>query len=98
MTKKDLIEKLAVKFEDTKIKSKMIVDFIFDEVFETLAREEEVLFRGFKVKTKELAPINRLNTLTGKNMKLPVRKTLKVKIGKELKEALNTKPAKKGKK
>jgi len=75
MTRKDLIDKVAKKFELKKKEAEAIVKFIFQEIAETVRRGERVSIQGFGAfELRELRERKIRNPRTGEEIEIPVRK------------------------
>ena len=87
MNKKELIEKLAEKTDQTKADSERFIDAFVETVKEALKNSEEVSIAGFG---KFHAPIRAARTVrnprTGESIDLPDTKVPKFKAGKALKD------------
>jgi len=77
MTRKDLIDKVAEKFELRKKEAEAIVKFIFQEIAETVKKGERVSIQGFGTfELRELKERKIRNPRTGKVIIVPSRKKL----------------------
>ncbi len=92
MTKSVLIEKVAEKIEGlTRNQTEIVVDTVFDSIKKALMRGEKIEIRGFgnfRLKTRN--PRKARNPKTGESVDVPGKKVLYFKVGKALKEALNS--------
>jgi len=77
MTRKDLIDKVAEKFELKKKEAEAIVKFIFHEIAETVKKGERVSIQGFGAfELRELKERNIKNPRTGEEIKVPAREKI----------------------
>lgn len=92
MTKSSLIEKVAEKAEGLTLKqTEIVVDTVFDNMKEALAKGEKIEIRGFgNFRLKERKPRKARNPKTGESVDVPGKMALHFKMGKALREALNT--------
>ncbi|MEW6107879.1 MAG: HU family DNA-binding protein [Nitrospirota bacterium] len=92
MTKSVLIEKVAEKIEGlTRNQTEIVVDTVFDSIKKALINGEKIEIRGFgnfRLKTRK--PRKARNPKTGESVDVPGKKVLYFKVGKALKEALNS--------
>lgn len=91
MTKSDLVEAVARKFEKVPKKDvELIVDMVFSSISDALCRDERVEIRGlgsFTPKTRE--PREGRNPKTGEPVKVPSKRVPMFNTGKELKERVD---------
>jgi integration host factor subunit beta len=92
MTKSVLIEKVAKKAEDlTRAQVEIIVDTVFESMQQALIKGGKVEIRGFgNFRLKARKPRQARNPKTGEQVQVPAKKVLCFKVGKELREMLNT--------
>ncbi len=92
MTKSELIERLIQRMPHLQKKdSEMIVNLIFDSMKEALMRGEKIEIRGFgSFRIKKRAPKEGRNPKTGEIVKIPEKRIPFFKVGKELKEMINS--------
>ena len=91
MTKSELIKAIANKGDLTKEASEKLVNFVFDSFSEAILREERIELRGFGVFTvKHYEPYLGRNPKTGKSVQVKPKKSVHFKVGKELKERVNS--------
>ena len=92
MTKSILIEKVSEKVEGLTIsQTEIVVDTVFDSIKKALMKGEKIEIRGFgnfRLKTRN--PRKARNPKTGESVEVPGKKVLYFKVGKALKETLNT--------
>ncbi len=93
MTKSVLIEKVSEKIEGlTRNQTEIVVDTVFESIKKALMTGEKIEIRGFgnfRLKTRK--PRKARNPKTGESVDVPGKKVLYFKVGKALKEALNSK-------
>jgi integration host factor subunit beta len=93
MTKSVLIEKVAEKVEGlTRNQTEIVVETVFESIKKALMNGEKIEIRGFgNFRLKNRNPRKARNPKTGESVEVPGKKVLYFKVGKALKEALNTK-------
>jgi integration host factor subunit beta len=91
MTKSEIVKKLAEK-ENLKRKiAEEIVDIVFNSMKEALVNGDKVEIRGFGTfKVKNYKPYEGRNPRTGEVINVSEKKLPFFKVGKELKEKLNS--------
>ncbi len=94
MVKKDLVNELWLKFPDFRKKDlEMIVDLLFERMAEVLREGRRIEIRGFgRFLVKEQKGRLFRNPKTAEVRKLPPRRRIIFKPGKDLKERLNQEP------
>lgn len=92
MTKSELIERLIQRMPNLQKKdSEMIVNLIFDSMKEALMRGEKIEIRGFgSFRIKRRAAKEGRNPKTGEIVKIPEKRIPFFKVGKELREIINS--------
>ncbi len=93
MTKSVLIEKVSEKVEGlTRSQTEIVVETVFESIKKALISGEKIEIRGFgNFRLKNRNPRKARNPKTGESVDVPGKKVLYFKVGKALKEALNTK-------
>lgn len=92
LTKGDLTDKLAEKFDFTKVDSREIIEFILDEITGTLANEGEVSLYNFgKFEVKHRAARQGINPATKEKIQIAASKNPSFRAAKGLKDAVNEK-------
>jgi integration host factor subunit beta len=93
MTKSVLIEKVSEKVEGlTRNQTEIVVETVFESIKKALISGEKIEIRGFgNFRLKNRNPRKARNPKTGESVDVPGKKVLYFKVGKALKEALNTK-------
>jgi integration host factor beta subunit len=93
MTKSVLIEKISERIGSlTKKQTEIVVDTVFDSIKEALVSGEKIEIRGFgNFKPKSRKPRKARNPKTGEKVDVPEKKVLHFKVGKALREAMNSK-------
>lgn len=93
MTKSVLIDKVSERVDGlTRKQTEIIVDTVFDSIKEALAKGEKIEIRGFgnfRLKTRK--PRIARNPKTGAKVEVPSKRVLHFKVGKDLRDSLNTK-------
>lgn len=96
MSKKDLIDAIAEEADMTKDKAGAAFDAIVNHIEATLKAGDEVSVPPLgKFKVSHRAARDGRNPLSGEKIKIPASNVPKFTPSKTLKDALNTKPAKK---
>jgi len=92
MTKSVLIEKVAEKAEGlTRNQTEIIVDTVFDSIKHALLNGDKIEIRGFgNFRLKTRGPRKARNPKTGESVEVKGKKVLYFKVGKALKETLNS--------
>jgi integration host factor subunit beta len=91
MTKSELIEAIAARGELTKARAEMVVNCIFDAMIEALQRGDGIEIRGFGSFTvRPYRPYDGRNPRTGQPVPVPAKRLPFFKVGKELKELVDT--------
>jgi integration host factor subunit beta len=91
MTKSELIEELAKDLNLSVSSTSSIMSTILDAMTETLIKGENIEFRGFGSFTvREYAAYSGRNPKTGKKTQVKSKKLPFFKVGKELREAVNS--------
>ena len=90
MTKKELIEKVAVDAEITKKAAELAVESVLNGIETSLVEEGKITFVGFGTfEVRERAAREGRNPKTGEPMTIVASKGVGFKAGKKLKEKLN---------
>ena len=94
ITKKELIDRIAKRTQCKKITAKEIVQQFLDEIAAELAKNNRLEFRDFGVfKVKERAARTAQNPKTLEKVQVPAKRKVKFKMGRVMREKLNTKGA-----
>jgi len=94
ITKKDLVDRIAEKMKTKQLMVKPIVQCFLDEIIAELAKNNRLEFRDFSVfEVKERAARTAQNPKTLKKIQVPAKRRVKFKIGRVMREKLNTKGA-----
>ena len=89
MTKAEFVSLVASKADLTKKDSEKALDAIIASIEETLKKGESVTFVGFGTfSISERAARTAKVPSTGKEVKVPAKKVVKFKVGKNLKDAV----------
>lgn len=90
MTKSELTQKLAQKYDISTKHAKLIVDAIFDSMTEALASGDKVILRGFGAFSMKVSRERTgRNPQTGQEIHVAPRKHIVFKTGRTLHERLN---------
>ncbi len=91
MNKAELIMKVSEKADVTQKVAKVIVDTLFDGMRESLEKGERIEIRGFgSFVVRNYGGYKGRNPKTGEIVDVPPKKLPFFKVGKELKEMVNT--------
>jgi integration host factor subunit beta len=91
MTKADLVDKVSKNSSLTKRDAEIIVQAVLDSIIESLQSGEKVELRGFGgFRLRERASRQGRNPKTGEKVHVPAKKVPYFKLGKELKEFINS--------
>ncbi len=92
MTKSDLVQKLSVQVTTlTKKECEVIVDTVFHHMKDALQRGEKIEIRGFGSFTVRVRRAKEgRNPKTGEKVSIPEKRIPFFKVGKELRELVNT--------
>jgi integration host factor subunit beta len=91
MTKSELIEAIAARGELTKTRAESLVGCVFDSMVEAMRKEEGIEIRGFGSFTvRPYKPYDGRNPRTGQPVPVPAKRLPFFKVGKELKELVNS--------
>ncbi len=92
MNKKDLIDRLAQEKEIFRTEAKKIVNLVFQSMTDALAKGNKVEIRGFgSFRVKKYKAYKGRNPKTNEVIKVKRKKLPFFKVGKELKERVNSK-------
>ena len=91
MTKADLIEEVAGQASLTKKVTELIVNTVFDNITLALTKGDKVELRGFgSFRIRRRNPRRGRNPKTGDAVKVPEKRVPFFKVGKRLREIVNT--------
>ena len=91
MTKSDLIDAVARNCSTSKKDSELTVNTFLECIIDALNRDEGVELRGFgSFRIRERGPRVGRNPRTGASVKVEAKKVPYFKVGKQLKELINT--------
>ena len=91
MTKADLIAAMEREAQLTHAHAETVVNSCFDTIIKALYNDERVEIRGFGSFTnRNYGAYNGRNPKTGKIVKVPPKKTPFFRVGKQLKNQINT--------
>jgi integration host factor subunit beta len=96
ITKKELVDKIAEKTGVTQSTVKTIVQQFLDEITSEVAKSNRLEFRDFGIfEVKERAARISQNPKTMEPVEVPAKRTVKFKMGRLMREGMNSKSAKK---
>src|SRR5689334_22350008 len=91
MTKSELIDAMAARGELTKARAELVVNCVFEAMTGALQRGEGIEIRGFGSFTvRPYKPYNGRNPRTGQPVPVPAKRLPFFKVGKELRELVNS--------
>lgn len=91
MTKSELIDAVAQRTKITKSRAEQVVNCVFDAMTAALERDEGIEIRGFGSFTvRKYKAYNCRNPRTGRPVPVPEKRLPFFKVGKELKELVNS--------
>ena len=91
MTKADLINLISEKAKITRVKAETVVNTIFDSMVESLMKDDRIEIRGFgSFVNRKYDSYKGRNPRTGEIISVDKKKLQFFKVGKELKEEINT--------
>jgi integration host factor subunit beta len=91
MTKSELIEAIAARGELTKTRAEALVGCVFDSMVDAMRENEGIEIRGFGSFTvRPYKPYDGRNPRTGQPVPVPAKRLPFFKVGKELKELVNS--------
>ena len=91
MTKADLINLIAERAGITRVKAETVVNTVFDSMIEALHRNDRIEIRGFgSFVNRQYEAYQGRNPRTGEVINVHDKKLPFFKVGKELKEAVNS--------
>lgn len=91
MTKADLVDEVAKVSNLTKKETELIVNTVFDNIAAALSRAEKVELRGFgSFRVRRRNSRRGRNPKTGSSVSVPEKRVPFFKVGKRLKELVNT--------
>jgi nucleoid DNA-binding protein len=97
VTKKELIDRIAETTQAKRITVKRVIQSFLDEISDELCKGNRLEFRDFGVfETRTRAARIAQNPKTLERVEVPVKRTVKFKMGRHMKESLatNTQPDK----
>ena len=90
MTKSDLIDTFAKKFQIPKVRAEQIINQIFDSMTDAMKRREGIEIRGFgSFAIREYKAYSGRNPRTGEDVKVAPKRLPFFKVGKALKEMVD---------
>jgi integration host factor subunit beta len=88
MTKAELIEEVAKVASLTKKETELIVNTVFDNITDALGKGDKVELRGFGIRHRNSRKGR--NPKTGDSVSVPEKRVPFFKVGKRLRELVNT--------
>jgi integration host factor subunit beta len=94
ITKKELIDKIAETTQAKRVIVKRIIQSFLDEIAAELSRGNRLEFRDFGVfETRTRASRTAQNPKTLERVEVPAKRTVKFKMGRQMKDNLTRAPA-----
>ena len=91
MTKAELVEEVSRVSDLTKKHAEVIVDTVFKSIIDALHRGEKIELRGFgSFRLRKREPRKGRNPKTGDSVSVPEKRVPFFKVGKRLRELVNT--------
>src|SRR5437870_1332856 len=91
MTKSELIDAVAARGELTKARAELVVNCVFDTMIEAMREGEGIEIRGFgSITVRPYRPYEGRNPRTGAPVDVPAKRQPFFKVGKELRELVNS--------
>ena len=92
--KKDLVDRISKSTETSRSTVKVVIQCFLGEIIAELAKDNRLEFRDFGVfKVKERAARTAQNPKTMEPVHVPPKRTTKFKMGRSMKERLNSRSA-----
>ncbi|MBI4685121.1 MAG: integration host factor subunit beta [Nitrospirae bacterium] len=92
MTRSVLVDKVAERVDGlTRKQTEIVLETVFESIKESLKKGDKIEIRGFgnfRLKTRNARKAR--NPKTGESVDVPAKKVLHFKVGKELRELLNS--------
>jgi integration host factor subunit beta len=90
ITKKELVNRIAAKTQQTKIITKDVIQMFLDEIVTELGKGNRLEFREFGVfEIKERAARIAQNPRTLQKVSVPAKRVVKFKVGRSMKDAVD---------
>lgn len=91
MTKSELVTQVAQRLPSITLKdAEIIVDTLLESMTDALAQGDGIEIRGFgRLKVKDRPEREGRNPRTGESVRIPAKKSLHFRIGKQLHERIN---------
>jgi len=94
VTKKELIDRIAETTQAKRVIVKRIVQSFLDEITDELQKDNRLEFRDFGVfETRTRAARIAQNPKTLEQVEVPAKRTVKFKMGRQMKESLTVEPS-----
>ena len=91
VTKKELIDRIAEKTQAKRLLTKRVVQAFLDEIIKELSSDNRLEFRDFGVfETRVRAARIAQNPKTLERVEVPAKRTVKFKMGRQMRENLST--------
>ena len=89
ITKKELIDRIALRTNSKRVQVKRILQMFLDEIIEELGNGNRLEFRDFGVfEAKVRAPRSAQNPKTLERVHVPAKRTVRFKVGRVMKQRL----------
>ena len=94
MNRSELVDNVADKAQLPRKQAELVVNTIFDSLFDAMLHDERIEIRGFGSFTnREYGSYTGRNPKTGNSVKVPSKRLPFFKVGKDLRERVNNAPA-----
>jgi len=91
MTKSELVDAIAARAELTKARAELVVNCVFDSMIEAMRAGEGIEIRGFgSLSVRPYEGYEGRNPRTGARVPVPAKRLPFFKVGKELREIVNS--------
>lgn len=91
MTKTELIDQISQRASITRVKAQTVVDTVFDSMVESLIYGDRIEIRGFgSWSVRDYPAYDGRNPRNGEIIKVPAKRMPFFKVGKQLKEEINS--------
>ena len=94
MNRSELVDNVADKAQLPRKQAELVVNTIFDSLFDAMLHDERIEIRGFGSFTnREYGAYTGRNPKTGHSVEVPSKRLPFFKVGKDLRERVNLAPA-----
>ncbi len=94
MNRSELVDNVADKAELPRKQAELVVNTIFDSLFDAMLHDERIELRGFgRFTNREYGAYTGRNPKTGNSVEVPSKRLPFFKVGKDLRERVNLAPS-----